>query len=121
MPKLRPTPQTLWDDPGEPTWSVAEVGETLAVALRRAFPEEVWVRGVIRNLSRGRGGMVWFDLIEPAPGGDLSKPPLATLPVVLFDDARRQVNARLGAGGNAVRMVDGTEVRVRGRPGYWPR
>ena len=121
MPKPRPTPQTLWDDPDEPTWSVAEVGEALAVALRRAFPEEVWVRGVIRNLSRGRGGIVWFDLIEPAPGGDLSKPPLATLSVVLFDDPRRQVNARLGAGGNAVRMVDGTEVRVRGRPGYWPR
>jgi exodeoxyribonuclease VII large subunit len=119
--KRRPTPQTLWDDPDEPTWSVAEVGEAVAVALGRAFPDEVWVRGVIRNLSRGRGGIVWFDLIEPAPGGDLSKPPLATLPVVLFDDARRQVNARLGAVGNAVRMVDGTEVRVRGRPGYWPR
>jgi exodeoxyribonuclease VII large subunit len=121
VPKPHPIPQTLWDDPDQRTLSVAEVGEAVAVALRRAFPEEVWVRGVIRNLNRGRGGIVWFDLIEPAPGGDLSKPPLATLPVVLFDDARRQVNARLGAGGNAVRMVDGTEVRVRGRPGYWPR
>jgi exodeoxyribonuclease VII large subunit len=137
--KPGPAPQTLWDDPDEPTWSVAEVGEAVAVALRRAFPGEVWVRGVIRNLNRGRrsvpgdtpaptggggwgsGRIVWFDLIEPAPGGDLSKPPLATLSVVLFDDARRQVNARLGAGGNAVRMVDGTEVRVRGRPDYWPR
>jgi exodeoxyribonuclease VII large subunit len=119
--KPRPTPQTLWDDPDEPTWSVTEVGEAVAVALRRTFPDEVWMRGVIRNLNRGRGGIVWFDLIEPAPGGDLSKPPLATLPLVLFDDARRQVNARLGAGGNTVRMVDGTEVRVRGRLGYWPR
>jgi exodeoxyribonuclease VII large subunit len=115
------TPQTLWDDPDEPTWSVTEVGEAVAVALRRTFPDEVWLRGVIHNLSRGRTGMVWFDLIEPAPGGDLSKPPLATLPVVLFDDARRRVNARLAAGGNAVRMIDGTEVRVRGRLSYWPR
>ncbi|HEY6697002.1 MAG TPA: exodeoxyribonuclease VII large subunit [Acidimicrobiales bacterium] len=121
MPRSRPTPQTLWDNPDKPTWSVAEVGEAVAVGLRRAFPEEVWVRGVIRNLNRGRGGTVWFDLIEPAPGGDLSKPPLATLAVVLFDDARRQVNSRLGTGGNAVRMVDGTEVRVQGRPSYWPR
>jgi exodeoxyribonuclease VII large subunit len=119
--KPGPTPQTLWDHPDEATWSVTEVGEVVAVALRRAFPDEVWVRGVIRNLSRGRGGIVWFDVIDPAPGGDLSKPPLASLPVVLFDDARRQVNARLGAGGNAVRMVDGTEVRIRGRLGYWPR
>lgn len=100
---------------------MSEVGEAVAGALRRTFPDEVWLRGVIRNLNRGRTGMVWFDLIEPAPGGDLSKPPIATLPVVLFDDARRRVNARLGAGGNAVRMVDGTEVRIRGRLGYWPR
>jgi exodeoxyribonuclease VII large subunit len=115
------TPQTLWDDPDEPTWSVTEVGEAVAVALRRTFPDEVWLRGVIHNLSRGRTGMVWFDLIEPAPGGDVSKPPLATLPVVLFDDPRRRVNARLAGGGNAVRMIDGTEVRIRGRLGYWPR
>jgi exodeoxyribonuclease VII large subunit len=65
--------------------------------------------------------MVWFDLVEPAPGGDLAKPAVATLPVVLFDDERRRVNARLREGGNAVRMDDGTEVRIRGRLGYWPR
>src|ERR687897_1512175 len=119
----RPTPtaQTLWDDPAEPTLSVSEVGEVVAGALRRAFPDEVWLRGVIRNLTRGRAGMVWFDLVEPAPGGDLAKPAVATLPVVLFDDERRRVNARLREGGNAVRMDDGTEVRIRGRLDYWPR
>ena len=119
----RPSPSapTLWDDPDEPTLSVSEVGEVVAGALRRAFPDEVWLRGVIRNLKRGRAGMVWFDLIEPASGGDLGKPPVATLPVVLFDDERRRVNARLREGGNAVRMDDGTEVRIRGRLDYWPR
>ncbi|HEX8804055.1 MAG TPA: exodeoxyribonuclease VII large subunit, partial [Acidimicrobiales bacterium] len=85
---------TLWDDGTEPTWSVSEMGEVLAGALRRAFPDEVWVRGEIRNLSRGRAGMVWFDLVEPAPGGG-ARPPVATLPVVLFDAARRRVNTRL--------------------------
>src|SRR5215207_4203243 len=44
---------TLWDD-DEPTWSISELGEALVVALRRSFPDEVWVRGEIRNLSRGR-------------------------------------------------------------------
>jgi exodeoxyribonuclease VII large subunit len=100
---------------------VSELGEAVAGALRRTFPDEIWLRGVIRNLKRGRAGMVWFDLIEPAAGGDLSKPPVATLPVVLFDDERRRVNVRLRAGGSAVRMDDGTEVRIRGRVGYWPR
>ena len=65
--------------------------------------------------------MVWYDLVEPAPGGDLSKPPLATLPVVLFDDARRQVNARLAAGGTPCAWPTAPRCRVRGRPGYWPR
>ena len=86
----------LWDDPAQPTFSVPELGEAIGASLRGAFPDEVWVRGVIRNLNPGRrGGTVWFDLVEPAAGGDLSRPPVASLPVVLFDLARRKVNARL--------------------------
>jgi exodeoxyribonuclease VII large subunit len=110
---------TLWDDGTEPTLSVAEIGEVLGAALRRAFPDEVWVRGEIRNLKRGSTGMVWFDLVEPHPGPDLGRPPLATLPVVLFDAARRRVNAQLRQAGGAVRMESGTEVRIRGRVGFW--
>lgn len=123
-PQGRPTlsAPTLWDDPGEPTWSVPEIAEAIGLSLRAAFPDEVWVRGVIRNLNPGRrGGTVWFDLVEPAPGDDLSRPPQASLPVVLFDMARRRVNARLKDAGGGVRMTDGTEVRVRGRLTFWDR
>jgi exodeoxyribonuclease VII large subunit len=95
------------------------MGEALAGALRRAFPDEVWVRGEIRNLSRGRAGMVWFDLVEPAPGADHARPPVAKVSVVLFDAARRRVNTRLQQTGGGVRMSDGTEVRIRGRVGWW--
>ena len=113
---------TLWDDAGDPTWSVPELGEAIALHVRTAFPDEVWVRGVIRNLNPGRrGGTVWFDLVEPAPDGDLSRPPVASLPVVLFDMSRRRVNARLTDAGGAVRMTDGTEVRLRGRLTYYER
>ena len=116
------TTPTLWDDPAEPTWSVPELGEAIGRSLRTAFPDEVWVRGVIRNLNPGRrGGTVWFDLVEPAPGGDLSRPPQASVSVVLFDMARRRVNARLTDAGGGVRMADGTEVRVRGRVTFWDR
>jgi exodeoxyribonuclease VII large subunit len=41
--------------------------------------------------------------------------------VVLFDLARRRVNARLTDAGGGVRMTDGTEVRLRGRLGFWDR
>jgi exodeoxyribonuclease VII large subunit len=101
---------------------VPELGEAVAATLRVGFPDEVWVRGVIRNLNPGRrGGTVWFDLVEPAPGGDLSRPVQASVPVVLFDTARRRVNARLLDAGGSVRMTDGTEVRLRGRITFWDR
>ena len=113
---------TLWDDAGDPTWSVPELSEAIGLSLRAAFPDEVWVRGVIRNLNPGRrGGTVWFDLVEPAAEGDLARPPLASLSVVLFDTARRRVNARLKDAGGGVRMTDGTEVRLRGRVTYYER
>jgi exodeoxyribonuclease VII large subunit len=124
-PAAAPTAATtpsLWDDPGDPTWSVPELGQAIGLSLRSAFPDEVWVRGVIRNLNPSRrGGTVWFDLIEPAPGGDLAKPALATLPVVLFNQERLRVNARLRDAGGGVRMSDGTEVRLRGRVTFYDR
>ena len=113
---------TLWDDADDPTWSVTELAEAIALRLRTAVPDEVWVRGVIRNLNPARrGGTVWFDLVEPAADGDLSRPPRATLAVVLFDAARRRVNARLTAAAGRVRMTDGTEVRIRGRITFYER
>ena len=116
------TSPTLWDDPGDPTWSVPELGEAIGLRVRTAFPDELWVRGVIRNLNPSRrGGTVWFDLVEPAADGDLGRPPVATLSVVLFDTARRRVNARLTDAGGRVRMTDGTEVRVRARVTWYDR
>jgi len=116
------TSPTLWDDPGDPTWSVPELGEAIGLRVRTAFPDEVWVRGVIRNLNPGRrGGTVWFDLVEPAADGDLARPPVASLSVVLFDTARRRVNARLTDAGGRVRMTDGTEVRLRARITWYDR
>jgi exodeoxyribonuclease VII large subunit len=113
---------TLWDDAADPTWTVPELGEAIGLSLRSAFPDEVWVRGVIRNLNPGRrGGTVWFDLVEPAADGDVSRPPQASVSVVLFDMARRRVNARLKDAGGGVRMTDGTEVRLRGRVTFWDR
>lgn len=116
------TTPTLWDDASDPTWSVPELGEAIGLGLRATFPDEVWVRGVIRNLNPSRrGGTVWFDLVEPAAGGDLSRPPQASVSVVLFDMARRRVNARLTDAGGGVRMTDGTEVRLRGRVTFYER
>src|SRR5688572_2384453 len=117
IPSGASTP-TLWDEPRDPTWSVPELGEAIGLRMRTAFPDELWVRGVIRNLNPGRrGGTVWFDLVEPAAAGDLGRPPAASLSVVLFDTARRRVNARLLDAGAAAR--EGHLVRP-GRPAAAP-
>jgi exodeoxyribonuclease VII large subunit len=99
---------------------VPELGEAIGMRLRTAFPDEVWVRGVIHNLKRGRSGMVWFDLIEPGRDGAAGPAVAASLPVVLFNLERQRVNARIVDSGNAVRMENGIEVRLRARLTFYP-
>ncbi|MGE3621415.1 MAG: exodeoxyribonuclease VII large subunit [Acidimicrobiia bacterium] len=105
----------LWEDPDvgravEPTWSVAELATAVAQVLHQGFPDEVWVRGEVHDLSRPASGHVYFSLVEVDEQGGR-----ATLPVILSARNRRSVNRTLTAAGGSVRMVDGTEVRVRGR------
>lgn len=97
------------------TLTVGELTRRLAASLRRTFPQEVWLRGQIRNLSRSARGHVYFDLIEPIEGG---QPPKATVSVVLFDSTRQIVNRILKRNG-AVRMDDGVEIRIRGEVDYF--
>ena len=93
------------------TFDVAELIDRLSDVVEGAFPEEIWIRGQIRNLNRrSRRGHVYFDLVTPAPA---EKSPEAVLPVVLFDWYRKIVNRILGPGA-AGQMVDGVEVRIRG-------
>ena len=92
------------------TYEVAELVDLLGGLVEGAFPDDVWIRGQIRNLSKSRKGHVYFDLVAPAPA---EQSPEAVLPVVLFDWYRKIVNRILGTGA-AGQMVDGTEVRVRG-------
>lgn len=123
---------TLWD-PGDPgieetaekppaelvaTWTVAELGRALRLALSSRFPEEVWVRGEIRNLrAPNANGHRYFDLVEA--GAEPGARPTASLSVALFDRARRQVNESLRAAGGAMKMADGIEIRIRGSLDWW--
>ncbi len=93
------------------TYNVTELMASLTDAVETAFPDEIWVRGQIRNLNRSRRDHVYFDLVTPAPA---DKRPEAVLPVVLFDWFRQIVNRILGPTA-AGQMVDGVEVRIRGR------
>lgn len=97
----------------EPTFSVAELSAGIVRALQRTFPDEVWVRGEIRDLNRAASGHVYFSLVDP----DEAAVP-ATLPVTLFATDRRAVNKLLVRSG-ALRMTDGVQVRIRGSVGLY--
>jgi exodeoxyribonuclease VII large subunit len=113
---------SLFDDPTvgavpEPTYSVGELSDAIGRAVRVAFRDEVWVRGEIHDLTRAPSGHVYLTLVEQRDDG--SK---ASIPVILSAANRVAVNRALTQAGGAVRMVDGTEVRVRGRlDWYSPR
>lgn len=97
----------LFEDDG--TLTVGEVSRRIERALRREFGDAaVWVRGEIRDIHRPATGHVHFNLLGTDAGGSER-----TLPVILFASDRERVNRTLKAGGSAVRMEDGIEVRIR--------
>lgn len=95
----------------EPTLSVSEIALGIERAVRRAFPDETWIRGEIANLSRPQSGHVYFDLVDRD----------CSLGVTLWASDKAAVNDMLRRAGGAVRMTDGTEVRIRARVGYFPK
>ena len=113
---------SLFDDPNvglapEPTFSVGELADAIGHAVRASFRDEVWVRGEIHDLSRPASGHVYLTLVEQREDG--SK---ASLSVMLSAANKVAVNRALTRAGGSVRMVDGTEVRIRGRlDWYAPR
>src|SRR4051794_9308812 len=93
----------------EPTMSVAELSTGIGAALTRAFADEVWVRGEVANLNRPPSGHVYFDLVGDG----------CALGVTLWASDKQVVNAVLRRAGGAVRMSDGTEVRIRVRVSWY--
>lgn len=93
------------------TYEVGQLANEVSRALGRAFPEPIWVKGQIRNLSRPPSGHVYFSLIDVAAAGDVAA---AQLPVTLFASDKDRINQAL-VGAGAGRMDDGVEVRIHGK------
>lgn len=96
------------------TYTVAELARIVGQAVARAFPDEVWVHGEIRDLSRPSSGHVYFTLVDSEP----EEKAASILPVTLFATDKLAVNRLLSRSG-AVRMTDGVEVRIRGRVSHY--
>lgn len=98
------------------TYEVGELAAEIGRVVGRAFPDEIWVKGQIRNLSRAQSGHVYFSLIDAGAAGDSAA---AQLPVTLFASDKDAINRALVRAG-AGRMDDGVEVRIRGRVQHFP-
>jgi exodeoxyribonuclease VII large subunit len=106
----------LGDVPEEVTFSVGELTGAVGDALRRAFPDQVWVRGEVQNLKRYPSGHTYFSLVEKGTGtGDRMR---AKLDVVLFRDDRPAVTRALKEVPGA-ELGNDVEVRIRGRVGVY--
>ncbi|MDY7104762.1 MAG: exodeoxyribonuclease VII large subunit [Actinomycetota bacterium] len=101
----------------ERTFTVGELAETIAKAVRAAFPRQVWIQGAIQSLRRHPNGHVYFQLVDP---GELGRHVDAAIDVALLAPQRRDVNAVLKRSGG-VRMDNGIEIRIRGTVDLWAR
>src|SRR5438093_7072701 len=102
--------------PEATTFSVVELNSRVRDSLRRGFPDEVWVRGEVQNLSTSSAGHTYFALVEKAGRGDRVQ---GRLDVALFRDDRRAVTRALAEVPGA-ELGNDVEVRIRGRVTVYP-
>jgi exodeoxyribonuclease VII large subunit len=93
------------DDAGNPTFTVAELGEAINDNLRRGFRDGVWVRGEITGWS-DRGNHAYFTLADDS--GEAK----AVVNVQFFANARMRLRPMLQK--NRLRLGDGLKVRIFG-------
>ena len=99
----------------ETTHTVGELSDAITRVVADGFPDEVWVRGEISGIKRSRNDHVYFDLVDPGTLGDSAR---SSVSVALFSGNKRNVNAQLKRAGITGKvMVDGLEIRIRGRIG----
>lgn len=104
--------------PSERTWSVPELYGTVTDLLDGHFGSCTWVTGELRSLSRNSSkGHRYFDLIEPGSESDYNAP---RLKVTLFSGNRKRVNATLSETGSAVKIEEGTVLRICGSLRTYP-
>jgi exodeoxyribonuclease VII large subunit len=96
------------------TRTVSQVHADIAAALAAGLPETVWVVGEVVGKRQSPAGHVYLDLVErPAPDTPVS----ATLKVTCLARELPLVRRRVQDAGVAI--IDGLEVRVRGRLGTY--
>ncbi len=84
-------------------------------AVRRAQPDELWVKGEVQNLHP-RNGHTYFKLVEKAGQGERIQ---GRLDVALFRDGAPKIRRALAEVPEAA-LGDDVEVRIKGRVRIYP-
>lgn len=87
--------------------------------LSMAFPEPVWVRGVVVMARKGSpGGHLYFQLSDPSPPGGQTP---AAADCALFAGDRVRISRELGRLGMLFEIEDGMEARFQVSPSIYER
>ncbi len=103
-------------NPMSETLTVSELCSQIEAAIKAGFQEEVWVEGILSNLTRSQNGHVYFELVDSS--GQLGTQAKSTISVTLFAKTKSFINKRLKAAGGT-RMEDGIKLRIRGEVSYY--
>lgn len=106
----------LFDTDALTTLTVSELSARIGAVIRRGFGGPVWVEGEIHSLSRPASGHVYFDLVEPSATG---RRQASSVPVVLWESDKHEVNQTLKQSGAGLRMTDGLAVRIKGTVSFY--
>ncbi len=104
--------------PGD--FTVLELNRAAGEILSMAFPEPVWVRGVVALSKRGPGpaGHLYFQLADPSPEGGQTP---AAADCALFAGDRIRITRELGRQGIAFHIRDGMEARFQVVPSIYEK
>jgi exodeoxyribonuclease VII large subunit len=95
----------------EVTFTIREVSEGIALALKRAFSDKLWVVGEIQGLDRSKHGKHWyFQLCETDGDGEVFR-----LSATIWNRTRDRLfgpKGRLNGVIDAAQPLDGTKIRA---------
>ena len=108
------TSQTGEVSDGSPSaLSVSELTSRVSLALARAFPDPLWVKGELSSYDKGTMRRhLYFELVEKTPGQDEIN---ARLAAVIFHRNRAAIERRLANAPEPFHLRDGLNVQVHGR------
>lgn len=100
-------------------FTVLELNRAAGEMLSMAFPEPVWVRGVVAMAKKGSPvGHIYFQLTDPCPEGGQTP---AAADCALFAGERVRIAREVGRLGLLFTLEDGMEARFQVSPGIYER